>query len=197
VKNTAFNRGNKNKFPAMKVPRQCPFVLLVKVGWREDKAFGSEKVGDEKRSEERSWAGSYWLRSEFWILTTLGGRNFLVNTGGAAWEACSTAWNLGTNSALALGPRKSTGKPWSTWPVAGPSRCVLILASSPVFKFASPNGSPCLCCCFLHLTIRYCIFKNSVSITKITWYSVKHCFISTHWYISYHSHLCFIYLLFS
>ena len=28
--------------------------------------------------------------------------------GGAACEACSATWNLGTNSAFALGPRKTT-----------------------------------------------------------------------------------------
>jgi hypothetical protein len=26
------NRGNRNKFFVMKVPRQCPLILLVKVG---------------------------------------------------------------------------------------------------------------------------------------------------------------------
>jgi hypothetical protein len=30
-----------NKVTAVKVSRQCPFVLLVKVGSREGKAFGS------------------------------------------------------------------------------------------------------------------------------------------------------------
>jgi hypothetical protein len=28
--------------------------------------------------------------------------------GRAAWEACSATWNLGTNSAFAVGPRKTT-----------------------------------------------------------------------------------------
>jgi hypothetical protein len=32
----------------MKVPRQCPLVLLVKVGWREGKAFGFEEGRDER-----------------------------------------------------------------------------------------------------------------------------------------------------
>jgi hypothetical protein len=30
-------------FPALKVPRQCPFVLLVEVRLKEGKALGSEK----------------------------------------------------------------------------------------------------------------------------------------------------------
>jgi hypothetical protein len=33
---------------------------------------------------------------------------FNVTIGRAAWEACSATWNLGTNSAFALGPRKIT-----------------------------------------------------------------------------------------
>jgi hypothetical protein len=36
------------------------------------------------------------------------GRNFDVNIRKAAWEACSAVWNLGTNSASALGPIKTT-----------------------------------------------------------------------------------------
>jgi hypothetical protein len=33
--------GNRDTFSAMKVPRQCPLVLLVKAGCRQSKAFGS------------------------------------------------------------------------------------------------------------------------------------------------------------
>jgi hypothetical protein len=32
----------------MKVPRQCPLVLLVMVGWRGGKTFGCEEVIDER-----------------------------------------------------------------------------------------------------------------------------------------------------
>jgi hypothetical protein len=42
VRDTTFNRrGKKAKFAAMKVPRQCPLVLLVKVSWIGGKTFGS------------------------------------------------------------------------------------------------------------------------------------------------------------
>jgi hypothetical protein len=42
VKDTTFNRrGKEAKFAAMKVPRQCPLVLLVKVSWIGAKTFGS------------------------------------------------------------------------------------------------------------------------------------------------------------
>jgi hypothetical protein len=42
------------KFTAMKVPRQYPLVLLVKVGWRGGKTFGCEEGIDERWSRERS-----------------------------------------------------------------------------------------------------------------------------------------------
>jgi hypothetical protein len=35
-------------------------------------------------------------------------RNFEITIGRAACEACRATWNLGTNSAFALGPRKTT-----------------------------------------------------------------------------------------
>jgi hypothetical protein len=38
----------------MKVPRQCPIVLLVKVVWRGGKTFGYEDGTDERWSRERS-----------------------------------------------------------------------------------------------------------------------------------------------
>jgi hypothetical protein len=47
------------------------------------------------------------------ILTNIGkailGRTFEVTNRRAACEACSATWNLGTNSAFALGSRKITG----------------------------------------------------------------------------------------
>jgi hypothetical protein len=46
--------GGRAKFTAMKVPRQCPLVLLVKVGWRGGKTFGCEEGRDERWSRERS-----------------------------------------------------------------------------------------------------------------------------------------------
>jgi hypothetical protein len=43
VWDTTFKRGRERaKFTAMRVPRQCPLVLLVKVGWRGGKTFGCE-----------------------------------------------------------------------------------------------------------------------------------------------------------
>jgi hypothetical protein len=40
-------------------------------------------------------------------------------------------------------------KPWSSWPVAGPSECKLTSSQQSNIKSASPNISPYLCCCFI------------------------------------------------
>jgi hypothetical protein len=42
------------KFTAIKVPRQCPLFLLVKMVWIGGKTFGSEGGRDEKWSKNRS-----------------------------------------------------------------------------------------------------------------------------------------------
>jgi hypothetical protein len=39
VRDTIFYREETKIFPALKVPKQCPFVLMVGVGWRECKAL--------------------------------------------------------------------------------------------------------------------------------------------------------------
>jgi hypothetical protein len=57
VRDITFNRGNRVKFTAVKVPRQCPLVLLVKVGRREVKIFGCEEGRDERWSREISGEG--------------------------------------------------------------------------------------------------------------------------------------------
>jgi hypothetical protein len=48
----------------MKVPRQCPLVLLVKVGWRGGKTFGCEEGIDERWSRERSLPGFHYIQFE-------------------------------------------------------------------------------------------------------------------------------------
>jgi hypothetical protein len=52
------------KFTAMKIPRRCPLVLLVKLGWRGDKTFGCEEDIDERWRRERSWAGFHCTQLE-------------------------------------------------------------------------------------------------------------------------------------
>jgi hypothetical protein len=113
-------------FTALKVPRQCSLVLLVKAGWREDKAFGSAESRQKKSGAWKQIWGEFRcgrldprtqtlaLAFDELLFFTMGGatlrRNFYVNIGRATWEACSLKWNLGSNSAFVLGPSKTKGK---------------------------------------------------------------------------------------
>jgi hypothetical protein len=54
VRDTKFNRGGKARFAAMKVPRQCPVVILVKVCL----------IGDKKRSEVKKVVMKYGARKK-------------------------------------------------------------------------------------------------------------------------------------
>jgi hypothetical protein len=68
-------------FPVLKVPRQCPLVLLV---------------------EEMNMIGiNFYDVDRVCIIVNLG-RKFDVNNGRAASETCSATWNLGTNSEFAV-----------------------------------------------------------------------------------------------
>jgi hypothetical protein len=51
------------KFTAVKVPRQCPNVFLVKVDWRGGKIFGCEEGIDETCSRERNLAGFHCIKN--------------------------------------------------------------------------------------------------------------------------------------
>jgi hypothetical protein len=50
----------------------------------------------------------HWSEIQSDIRRATLGRNFKVTIVRAAWEVCSATWNLGTNSAFALGRRKTT-----------------------------------------------------------------------------------------
>jgi hypothetical protein len=80
--------------PVLKVPRQCPLVLLVEV---------MQMIGINFCYI--SLKGCIIVK---YIGRAILGRNFDVTIGRAACEASSATWNLGTNSAFALGPRKTT-----------------------------------------------------------------------------------------
>jgi hypothetical protein len=74
----------------LKVPKHYPLVLLigVRLKFRINSTFFNFKVIE---------FGGAALE-----------RNFNVTVERAAWEAYNATWNLGTNSAFALGPRKTT-----------------------------------------------------------------------------------------
>jgi hypothetical protein len=88
--------------PALKVPRQWPLFLLVYIHLRQGKALGSvvgERLGSRlfmNRDKNMNWA----IRRMVGIL--------ILTLGGATCEARSATFNLGTNSAFALGSRKTT-----------------------------------------------------------------------------------------
>jgi hypothetical protein len=44
--------GGSEKCTVVKVPRQCPFVFLVKVGWRQSRALGGGLLGIEQQRGE-------------------------------------------------------------------------------------------------------------------------------------------------
>jgi hypothetical protein len=62
------------------------------------------------------------------------------------WEGCmwSMKYNVefGFQLSICSGTKENHGKPWSSWPVAGPSGCKLTSSQQSVIKYTSPNTSP-------------------------------------------------------
>jgi hypothetical protein len=56
---------------------------------------------------------------------------FNVTIRKAAWEALQCNVDFGYQLSICSGTKENHGKPWSGWPVAGPSECNWLLASSP------------------------------------------------------------------
>jgi hypothetical protein len=71
------------------------------------------------------------------------------------------------------------GKPWSSWPIAGPSRCKLTSCQQSDIKYTSPNINPYLCCFFFFCfkTFISCFYKHFY--LYIIWISTKPCTTST------------------
>jgi hypothetical protein len=82
---------NRDKFMAKKVLRQCPLVSLVKVIWRNSKAF---RNGEGKEIE------SVWRRAVQWVLLqTTTNLNFGINLGRVAFgEIFMLIWREATLS---------------------------------------------------------------------------------------------------
>jgi hypothetical protein len=80
------------------------------------------------------------------------GKIFNVTIGRAAWEACSATWNLGTNSAFALGPRKTTENLDWVVPSQDLQDANWLLANSSALNPRTLTLVPNLCCCvFLYI----------------------------------------------
>jgi hypothetical protein len=92
-----YNGGvKKTMFSVLKVPRQCQLVCLVgmKLVFRINSKF----------QFYWNWKGCIGAKFSLTLGELHSGRNF----GRAACEACIATCNLGTNSAFALEPRKTT-----------------------------------------------------------------------------------------
>jgi hypothetical protein len=95
------------------------------------------------------------------------------------WEDCM--WSMqckvefGYQLSICSGTKENYGKPWSSWPVAGPSGCKLTSSHQSGIKYASPNTSPYLCFCFFFSlkTFTSCFYKNLY--LYIIWISTKPC----------------------
>jgi hypothetical protein len=67
-------------------------------GIGEDCMRDFKEVGEAAMGRTLVWHWEGYIRARFWK----------VSIWRAAWEACSATWNLGNNSAFALGPRETT-----------------------------------------------------------------------------------------
>jgi hypothetical protein len=69
------------------------------------------------------------------------------------WEGCMRSMQCNVEfwyqHSLCSGTKGNHGKPWSSWPVAGPSECKLTSSQQSGIKYASPNTSPYLCFVFI------------------------------------------------
>jgi hypothetical protein len=123
------------------------------------------------------------------------GRNFNATIGRAEWEACSATWNLGTNSAFSLGPRKTTENldrvsrsqdlPDTNW----------LLASNLVLNPRALTLIPNLCCCvffsfyffpfspFFFLFLKSCFYNHCY--VHMIWISTKPCIAPAEGIIAY------------
>jgi hypothetical protein len=69
----------------------------------------------------------------------------------------------GYQLSICSGTTENYRKPWSSWPVAGPSGCKLTSSQQSDIRYASANISPCLSCCFfpIFLFSHELFFTNS------------------------------------
>jgi hypothetical protein len=72
---------------------------------------------------------------------------------------------FGYQLSICSGTKENHRKPWSSWPVSGPSGCKLTSNQKYGINSASPNSGPCLCCCFSFVFfflyfLTSCFFKH-------------------------------------
>jgi hypothetical protein len=94
VKGTTYEGGQRTLYLVMKVPRQCPFVLMVMV---------MHMIGIVMIMEGLCWS-KIWSKNR----RVTSAKFLYVAIRRAACESCNAAWNLGTNRVFSLEPRKNT-----------------------------------------------------------------------------------------
>jgi hypothetical protein len=77
-------------------------------------------------------------------------------------------WNSGNQLSICSKIEENHGKPWSSWPVAGPSGCKLTSSQQSGIKYANPNVSPYLCVPAL-FEIKVYIFFIPFLLTPLNW----------------------------
>jgi hypothetical protein len=80
---------------------------------------------------------------------------------------------FGYQLSICSGTKENHRKPWSSWPVTGPSRCKLTSSQQSDIKYASPNTSPYMCFFFFFENI-YKLFLQKLYL-HIIWISTKPC----------------------
>jgi hypothetical protein len=155
VRYTTFGGGWSKKegiFAVLKVPRQCPLVLLVKAALMAGIRFFRTIFFNI--TPEGLHYGEIWTN----IGRATLGRNFDVTIGRAACEACSATWNFGYKLSICSRIEENLGKIWSGLQVTEPCGCKLTSSQQSGIKYTNPNVSPYLCSCFIWKNLHICFF---------------------------------------
>ena len=78
---------------------------------------------------------------------------------------------IGYQLSICSSTEENHGKPWSSWPVSGPSGYKLTSSQQSGIKYANPNISPCVSCSFIS---KVYICFSTVFFFCILWMSSKH-----------------------
>jgi hypothetical protein len=137
VRDITFGGGQETTSSVLKVPRQCPLVLLVEAMYMIVITFYMTLEG-------LCYSAILCNIGR----ATLGAKLWCYHLEGCIW---SMRWNLEFRYQLSICSRteENHGKPWSSCPVEGPSRCELTSIQQSGIKYMNPNVSPYLCCCFI------------------------------------------------
>jgi len=137
------------KFTIPKFLKQCLFILLVKIGWKQGKALGS-KAGNSVVESIRLGLCAIGNNLDIWTKFVFLGRHlegtlislwvlrfggyYQVNFGRAALKSFKVKWILWTHSVFTPGESENHRKIVSIWNVTVPSRCMLTSSQYTSFE---------------------------------------------------------------